>query len=101
MDSISLMVIWLFRLFHVGWILAVHGFEIDPVLSGCWIKEHKIGHSIPFLMAAGVCGDFFLNQVNFTKIKCTDLNSIVWWVLTYIHPYNHCWNCCAQSSGPQ
>ena len=90
MNSISLMFIWLFRLFCLSWILAVCDFHgIGPFLLLCLIKEHKIVHSISLLSFYWLQDSVvtLFKQGNFAKVKCTDLSNTFWWVLTNIYTH--------------
>ena len=83
------MFIWLFRLFCLSWILAVCDFHgIGPFLLLCLIKEHKIVHSISLLSFYWLQESVVIlfKQVNFAKVKCTDLSNTFWWGLQTCTP---------------
>lgn len=88
MNSVSWTVIWLFRLFCISWILAVCGFQgSGPFLLHCLINKHKIVHGISLLSFYWLQKSVVIlfKQVNFAKVKCTDLGSTLSWVLTNIY----------------
>ena len=84
------MFIWLFRLFCLSWILAVCDFHgIGPFLLLCLIKEYKIVHGISLLSFYWLQESVVIlfKEVNFAKVKFTDLRNTFWWVL--INIYTH------------